>query len=261
MTLRVHVWDRCLMLQADSLSLAPRARSHKRLSATILVAGAEPFSIQLDGQAPRRCQGLVLAPNVSRNLFEAQGSELTLLDAGITTPTYHALEPCLRGQQARELEAVELDLLQPLLGRARAAELDCAGAAALFDEVTRLLGGRPARQVEYDSRVREVMRIAEQRPLDELSLPMLAEAAGLSVSRLRALFQASLGCGPAQYLRWAAAWEAIRLWQPGMRFTDVAHQVGFHDLAHIDHALVELFGVSPSAVTTAQGVRFHKCWS
>jgi len=249
------------MMQAASLSLAPRAKSHKRLSATIIVAGAAPFLMRVDGQPPRRYRGLILAPNVSRSTFDARDSELTLFDAGITTASYHALEPCLRGQLTRELEDAELATLQPLLSAARAAELDCEGATQLFDEVIRRLGGRPAPPVVYDSRIREVMRLAEQRPLDELSLPLLAEAVGLSTSRLRALFQASLGCGPAQYLRWVAAWKAIRLWQPGMRFTDVAHRVGFHDLAHIDHALAELFGISPSAVTTAQGVRFHKCWS
>jgi len=256
--MRIHVWDRCLMMQADSLQLAHRAKSHKRLSATIIIAGGAPFSMEVDGRPACRYEGVILAPNVSRNAFEAQHSALTLFDAGITTVTYQALEPCLQGQRLRELTAAELAALRPLLAAAR--ELDCAGAIALFDEAIRQLGGGPARQVEYDSRIREVMRLAEALPLDELSLPLLATATGLSESRLRALFQASLGCGPAQYIRWIASWKAIRLWQPGMRFTEVAHRVGFHDLAHIDHALAELFGITPSAVTTAQGVSFHKCW-
>lgn len=256
--MRIHAWDRCLLVRADSLSLVHRPKSHKRLSATIMVAGGAPFSMGVDGAAPRSWQGVILDSNVSRKGFEARDSRMTVFDAGLTTASYQALRPCLRGERVRELDAAELAMLRPLLDEAAAAELDCAQARALFDEVIRRLGGGAPREPEYDARIRCVMRLGEERRLDELSLPLVAAQAGVSQSRLRSLFQAQLGCAPAQYLRWAAAWKAIRLWQPGRRFTDIAHEVGFHDLAHIDHALVDLFGLSPSAAT-GQGVRFYRC--
>lgn len=257
--MRIHVWDRCLLVQADSLSLVHRRKSHKRLAATVMVAGGAPFSMAVDATPVRPYQGVILDSNVSRLGFEARDSQLTILDAGLITPAYQALLPALRGQRLRELDAAELEALCPLLTAARSRELDCAQARALFDEVIRQLGGGAPREPDYDARIRCVMRLAEERPLDELSLPLLAKEAGVSESRLRALCQAQLGCGPAQYLRWVAAWKAIRLWRPGVRFTDIAHEVGFHDLAHIDHAMVELFGLSPSAAT-GQGGGFQACW-
>ena len=49
------------------------------------------------------------------------------------------------------------------------------------------------------------------------------------------------------------------LWQQGMKFTDVAHAVGFHDLAHADHAFTEIFGLTPSEVTDTRRMTLYKC--
>lgn len=258
--MRVYVWDRCFLAQAGSFSTGRRPKPHKRLSATIIVATGKPFGMEVSGLSARTHEGLLLAPNVSRISLEARDSDLSILDAGITTATYEALAPCLIQGQARALSAQELARIKPMLKAAFAAEMTCMQATALLDEVVGALGGG-ARTVERDARIGRVMQLIEDLPLDELSLPMLARAAGVSASRLRVLFQANLGCGPAQYMRWANAWKAIRLWQKGMKFTYLAHEIGFHDLAHIDHAIGELFGMSPSSLTTAQGVSFHKCGS
>ncbi len=103
------------------------------------------------------------------------------------------------------------------------------------------------------------MTLVESLPLDRLTLPLLAKEAGVSPSRLRALFQQAFGCAPAQYMRWVNAWKAIRAWRRGVRLTDVAHDAGFHDLAHIDHAIKELFGMSPSMIALRANVRFRQC--
>ena len=89
----------------------------------------------------------------------------------------------------------------------------------------------------------------------------LGREVGLSDSRLRDLFRKDLGCRLSQYMRWVAAWKAVSLWQQGMKFTDVAHAVGFHDLAHADHAFTEIFGLAPSEVTDARRMMLHKCGS
>lgn len=257
--MRVYVWDRCFILQSPSSFLTRSPKPHKRLSATIIVSNTNPFVMEIVGQPAREYEGLILAPNVSRVALSAQESELTILDAGITTPMYRMLEPILIQGQTRILTSRELTLIRPLLAQAHAVEMNCPQAVQLFDEVAQALGGISGHTTAPDPRIQRVLQLIEELPLDELSLPMLARAAGLSESRLRALFQKNLGCGPAQYMRWVNAWKVIRLWEKGKKFTDLAHEMGFHDLAHIDHALKELFGVSPSTVTTAQGVSFHKC--
>ena len=258
--MRVYMWERCFIMQADSFALSGTAKPHKRLSATVIVANRKPFLMQIEGLPVREYQGVILAPNVSRTLLEADASELSLFDAGITTASYAALQPGLRRQAVRPLDEAELLGIRPLLSASFAEPMSCAQAHQLFDRVIGALGGASDAIVRYDPRVQRVMRLVEELPLDELSLPRLAAVAELSESRLRALFQQGLGCAPAQYIRWVNTWKAIRLWDKGMKLTDVAHEMGFHDLAHIDHAVKELFGLSPSAATSGRGVNFHKCW-
>jgi AraC-like DNA-binding protein len=168
--------------------------------------------------------------------------DLAILDAGITTDAYRALEPTL----ARALGAEAVRQIRAALDDASTTQMGCAEAMRLFDAVVAVLAPAGAAPSGLDARIRRVMDLVDQRPFDETSLSVLAREVGLSESRLRDLFRKTLGCPLSQYARWVAAWKAIHLWKKGMTFTDVAHAVGFHDLAHADHALGETFGMSPS---------------
>jgi AraC-like DNA-binding protein len=63
----------------------------------------------------------------------------------------------------------------------------------------------------------------------------------------------------SHYARWTAVWKAALLWAHGTPFTELAHEVGFYDLAHLDHAFVETFGVNPSTVIDPAAVRLIRC--
>ena len=112
-SMRAYVWDRCLLLQARTLVVDRRQRPYKRLSATIIVANRRPFILTVSGGPGREHQGVVIAPNVTREYIEAVDSDVTFLDAGITTAAYRDLEPHLVTAQARSLTAEELARIQP----------------------------------------------------------------------------------------------------------------------------------------------------
>lgn len=258
--MQVYLWDRRFLLRAASFVVPRAAKPHKRLSITVLVARARPFAMEGVGVPGQRFQGVMLAPNVPRLSLEAPDAELTLLDAGITTAAYRRLQGCIAPGQARALTAGELARLAPVLDRVAGRELDPADAATHYGALLAALAGdTPAAAVVVDARVLRVMQLIDELPLDALSMTRLARAAGVSPSRLRALFQQQFGCAPAQYTRWAGAWKAIRRWRKGLRLTDVALDAGFHDLSHIDHAVKELFGLNPSAIALARGVSLHQC--
>src|SRR5437763_14308163 len=105
--MRAYVWDRCL-LQARTLVVDRRQRPNKRLSATIIVANRRPFILTVSGGPGREHQGVVIAPNVTREYIEAVDSAVTFLDVGITTAAYRDLEPHLVPAQARAPTEVEL---------------------------------------------------------------------------------------------------------------------------------------------------------
>jgi len=257
--MRIYVWDRCLLLQAGTFIVDRRERPYKRLSATIIVANGRPFVLEVDDRPAREYQGVLIAPNVARQYIEAVDSDLTFLDAGITSAAYRDLEPHLVKGGVRPLIDDELRRVQSSLGPSFGLQMDCAQAIRLFDEVVHSLCSAHGRTIEHDPRVRRVMELVEQLPFDALSVAMLARDVGLSESRLRDLFGKAMGCRLSQYMRWIAAWKAVSLWQEGMKFTDVALAAGFHDLAHADHAFAEIFGLSPSEITDTRWMSFHKC--
>ena len=198
-----------------------------------------------EGQA-REYEAALIAPNVARRYLEAADADLAIFDAGIASDAYRALEPMFVRGDARALPAEDVPRIRLALAGVPTAEMGCAEAMRLFDTVVALLAPAGGGVATLDARVRRVMELVEERRLDEASLSVLAREVGLSESRLRDLFRKTLGCPLSQYARWVAAWKAIHLWKKGMTFTDVAHAVGFHDLAHADHALGETFGMSPS---------------
>lgn len=109
--------------------------------------------------------------------------------------------------------------------------------------------------LQRDPRILQLMATIEQLPLDARPQRQVARAAGLSDSRLRALFRQHLGCSMSQYLRWVTAWKAVALWRRGVSLTEVAHAAGFYDLSHADRVAREITGMSPSALIDPRKVR------
>jgi len=257
--MRAWVWDRCLLLQAGTLVVDRRRRPYRRLSATVIVAGRRSFLLEVQGETAREYRGVLVAPNVERNYIEAVDADLTILDAGITTAAFQQLEPSLARGGLRSLTDEELDRIRQDVVAAFGVALGCDEAIQLFADVVRTIAPPRAPAAPRDPRVARVMALVEERPFDALSVSALAHDVGISESRLRDLVRKELGCRLSQYMRWVAAWKAVGLWQEGTRFTDVAHAVGFHDLAHADHAFTEIFGLSPSQVTDSRWMTLHKC--
>ena len=110
-----------------------------------------------------------------------------------------------------------------------------------------------------DNRIVRAREILDDTPLNEVRLESLAEQVHLSPSRLRELFKKQTGFTIGQYARWRAVWRASLLWQRGLKFTDLALEAGFHDLAHVDRAFTEIFGMNPSKVIDAAFVRLVNC--
>ena len=256
---QIHLWDRRFLLRATSFLLPRAARPHKRLAVTLLVARGQPFRMDGVGAPGQRYRGVLLAPNVPRLSLEATDSQLTLLDAGVGTAACQRLLACVGPGQARELSAVELERLQPVLDGVSGRSLDASAASAHYESLVEALAGPEQAAPALDVRVQRAMALIEAQPLDALTMAQLAQVAGVSPSRLRALFQQSYGCAPASVARWVNAWKAIRRWRGGARLTDLALDAGFHDLSHIDHAIKELFGLNPSAIARSQQVQLIQC--
>lgn len=85
--------------------------------------------------------------------------------------------------------------------------------------------------------------------LDEnLSVERIAEAAGLSPSRLMALSRAQLGASLRGYRRWIRTFEVARRYAGGASLTEAAFDAGFASSAHLATTSRAIFGIRPSQV-------------
>ncbi|MEV0342707.1 helix-turn-helix transcriptional regulator [Nocardia sp. NPDC050713] len=95
--------------------------------------------------------------------------------------------------------------------------------------------------------VAEVLRLLPERiAAGPVRLADLARAVHLSESRLAHVFSAELGLPFRPYLRWLRIQRAVELLAAGHSLTDVAHEAGFADSAHLTRVCRAMFGAPPS---------------
>lgn len=138
--------------------------------------------------------------------------------------------------------------LECLWGRARTRELRerllaARDAEARFDLLESVLARRAA---DYDPHpaVRFALReLAALRPVGAV-----AERTGFSARRLGDLFRREVGVTPKAYARIRRFQDALARAgrDPGLDWTEVAHQSGYFDQAHFNHDFRAFSGLTPS---------------
>lgn len=256
----VYYWNRGFVLLAPTFVLDRTRHPYRRLSATLLIARGKPFLIEIGDGTRLTTRAALVGPKVSRRRIAAVDSELAIFDLGIETPECAALVPLLRGQPIVALDANAFSPLQPPLTQAAAGVLSCEGVRELTRDAVQAVTGRPPGVHVFNPRVEQVLHLIHALPLREVRLETLARQVHLSASRLRHLFREQTGCSLSHYARWASVWRAATLWVNGAEpWTDIAHQAGFCDLAHLDRAFNEVFGLNPSTVTDPRHVTLIRC--
>ena len=258
-SLTVYYGRRRLLMLAKSFFLDRAASPYRRLSASLFLGCKAPFQLEVGDGLTLTTRAALIAPKVRRRRTVALDSEIAIFDIPIGTAEYATLEPTLRSQQILALDFERFAHLQPALTRALAAELPCAEVEELFRSVVEAVTGCLPVERPLDPRVTSAMQLMDELPFDQISLSVLAKRLHLSPSRLRHLFQEETGCSITHYARSTAVWKAAFLWTHGTPLTELAHEVGFYDLAHLDHAFVETFGVNPSTVIDPAAVTLIRC--
>ncbi|MEO8255912.1 MAG: helix-turn-helix domain-containing protein [Acidobacteriota bacterium] len=83
-----------------------------------------------------------------------------------------------------------------------------------------------------------------------LRISSMADSAGLSVRQFERRFVSEIGVSPRLYARVARFEMALesKLRSPGVRWVDIAHDLGYHDQMHMVHDFQELSGSAPTDV-------------
>jgi len=243
--LTIYYGTRRFLLLAPTFVLEP-VTPYRRLSASLLLARRRPFVLECGSGVAITTHAALVSPKVPRRRLVAVDSDLAIFDLPLRFRP--GIEP------VRSIDAQRFAHLAPMLDDAFAGTLTHAAVDALFrGATTAVLGGAPARPT-IDPRVEEALRLIDEWPFESVTLEALARRLAISPSRLRHLVKDATGHTIGHYARWTAVWRGISLWSKGRRLTDIAHEVGFHDLAHLDRAFIEVFGLNPSSLIKPEDV-------
>lgn len=258
----IYYWQQGFMLLAPSFMLERSRSPYRRLSATLMFAQRQAFSIETDEGGLVSSRALLLAPKVTRRQLIALDSDLVICDLAVNTPEFQALSPLLDDTPVRQLDAGLLAPLAAELQRARAGELSPDELRALLHGVIFQFSGRQPELPRMHPRLAKALQLIQEQSLRTITPAWLADQVHLSASRLRQLFSAQIGSSLTHYLRWNAVWKVAWLWSRGQPLGQIAEAVGFYDLAHLNRAFNEVFGLNPSTLFQPDQVRLIRCdWS
>jgi AraC-like DNA-binding protein len=208
--------------------------AHRNAVAVLALGLDAPFAVANDPKQPakgyRRCRSVLIPPNTLHHLTRTRGNMAFLyFDA-------HGPE------------------LQRLAGRARASRRlvrclrDLAAGRSNWTAVRRhlheTLNNGPV--APADPRIARSLAMLREHASKRLSLRDLARAAGLSDSRFRHLFKATIGLPLRRYRIWLAMDVAMRRVASTGNLTVAALDAGFASSAHFSATFRDMFGLEPS---------------
>jgi AraC family transcriptional regulator len=142
----------------------------------------------------------------------------------------------------------------PAIAEAMTALADCFRANTCQTELSRIGEAvveslAPASAASpVDARVERMIAHAEANLGGRLSLDTAAGAACLSPSRARHLFVEQTGLPFKSYILWLRIKRAVELYARGASLTEVAHEAGFADSAHLSRTFRRTFGVPAASL-------------
>ncbi|MBN1671808.1 MAG: helix-turn-helix domain-containing protein [Kiritimatiellae bacterium] len=115
---------------------------------------------------------------------------------------------------------------------------------------------RAGRRTGMHPALRRALQLVDAAPAAPLDAARLSVHAGISASRLGALFRAGVGCGPMKYLQDVRMALARRLLtDPYRTVQEVARLCGFEDANYFSRLFRRRQGCSPSAYRQNRGLR------
>lgn len=100
-----------------------------------------------------------------------------------------------------------------------------------------------------DSRVSQSIEAIRSSCEEGISVRDIAADVELSESRFSHLFTENVRIPVRRYLLWLRVRDAMHLLARGMSLTEIAHEAGFSDSAHLTRTFRGMLGIAPSALT------------
>ncbi|MBV61627.1 MAG: hypothetical protein CMH65_10030 [Nevskiales bacterium] len=222
-------------------------RTHRYAANLVLSAGDQPLLLEPEGQPAMHCKAALCAVGAKRRI-DATDIPFLSLNLDPDTPAALTLHRLLGPGVIRTLSdafasAYAAPTLEVLGGHADVQQVRKL-TGTLIHAVGQQLGA--TEDVQLDDRIRRVANRLRQQSEPQVCLSELAELAGLSPSHLMHLFREQLGLSMRNFLLWQKMRQALRRIVLGEPLTQVAHQCGFADSAHLTRTFQAFYAIRPS---------------
>ncbi len=207
-----------------------------------------PVEFRQTASGPWRSYAGALIPSNLPHLFQAPGRKVA--NIFIEPETEIGRRLLVRHGKTRIAE-LDDDLAAELAAPLEEAYDDGAEdevLAAISRETFARLAGTSATERPTDPRVVGAIEEISRRLEEALALDEIAEAVGLSDSRLRHLFVEETGISFRAYVLWARLNRALQLGFNGTSWTEAAHAAHFADSAHLTRTCRRMLGLTPTSL-------------
>lgn len=249
----LHLWkDRIVWASTEQFGDETR-----RPAIAVLIGVSGPVRLDVDGMR-HASRVLAVAPGVPRSLDAPHGFYSLNLDP-VHVAYRYLRDEVFANAPLLDLEAQLTPALREQVAAAVAGRHGCAEAYRLSERLIGTLFPDSFGLQPIDPRIDLTATWLRTHLPARIDLSQLAAISGLSASRLSHLFSEQLGVSPRSYLLWVKMRRAVQLFSQGSRLTDIAHDMGFSDSAHLNRTFQNYFSVPPSLLADPERVRLTVC--
>jgi AraC-like DNA-binding protein len=225
----------------------------RQAAVLILTASRRPVEVAAPGRVVRH-DALGIAPMCTRQLHAT--------DAGLVSINVHVHHPNFRafcaipGPGVLGLDRAAVSRFDEQLVQAGDGRLTRPEAAELFEALVQTATRQLPAPEPHDPRAGLLHELVRRDP--DCTLDDIAHRLNLSYTAASHLFARAMGVPLRSYQLWIKAIRAAARMDKGARLTDIAHEVGFADSAHLSRTWRRTYGFAPSYITDGARVRLFR---
>jgi len=243
----VVVWDE----QAIFLGLAADASLHESPAIKVCVALDQSFALRThEDDTFTNYESAIIAPG-QPHAIDGRHNRMVMLLLAPETRLAQPLAPIFSKKGITSLSSEAVGKIRDIF-----ADFDQRLAANDVEHVCQqmVVAINNGESVPIDSRVAQSIEWIRSSRDEGISVQEIAAGVELSESRFSHLFTENVRVPVRRYLLWLRLRDAMHLLAKGDSLTDIAHEAGFSDSAHLTRTFRSLLGIAPSALTKESSI-------
>lgn len=238
----VLVWDE----QAIFLGQAADASLHESPAIKVCVALEQSFALRTqDDDTFTNYESAIIAPG-QPHAIDGRHNKMVMLLLAPETKLAQPLAPIFSKRGITRLSAEAFTKIREIF-----SDFDVRLAANDVENICQQMVAKidSGESLPIDSRVAQSIDWIRSSRDEGISIHEIAAGVELSESRFSHLFTENVRIPVRRYLLWLRLRDAMHLFAKGESLTEVAHEAGFSDSAHLTRTFRSLLGIAPSALT------------